>query len=679
MAGNAVIGALRVVLGIDTASLDKGLKDSQSGLASFAKQVSAIAGGISLEKALEGMVAAMVGAIKHAFLAGEELNKLSQSAGVTVEEFAKLKYAAELSDVSTESLGKSMGKLSKAMVAAATEGASPAAQAFTAMGIAVKNQDGTLRSGSDVLKDIAEKFTGYKDGAEKTALAVALFGKAGAGMIPLLNQGRDGLQEAGDEAEKFGLVLDKKTTMAAEAFNDNLKRMDAIKNGLYMTIAARLLPTFEMLSEQMLDLKKNSDFTNAAADAVTATLRFLTGEVLSAVAAFRGLKNELTALWNVLTVPVKDIIPAWRAFIAAGDETSKSLAAVGSTMDRVFSKKPEDNATTWTMQAFAVKALNREVTEYGKAWSQTAAPIISAADATKNALQMFLDSQAKRIASHEAEAATIGKSVGEQAKLRLEYEAQAIALAKGIALGPAQLALISAAGDAAAAAAMKVEAANITMQAMNPAQKFAQDMAQLQTVYQNTNMTMETFAARQQQIAEAAGATWGQASASIAGSFATISSSFSKESSAMATAAKVFGVIQGTISMFTGAAKALELPFPANIAAVAAVLAKGASLVASIKSQSVPTGMMTGGAMTVKGGGGPDSVPVSLMASPGEQIDIWRPDQGGGADPRRGGAGGGNTFNIGVPIATTRQAIENLFDLINDAIGDGHRFKVVPA
>jgi hypothetical protein len=85
----------------------------------------------------------------------------------------------------------------------------------------------------------------------------------------------------------------------------------------------------------------------------------------------------------------------------------------------------------------------------------------------------------------------------------------------------------------------------------------------------------------------------------------------------------------------------------------------------------MPTGMMTGGSMMVTGRR-PDSVPVSIMASPGEQIDVWRPDQGGG-DPRRGGGSGGRQH--GDPIVTTRRPSRTCSALINDAIGDGHRFK----
>lgn len=672
MATASVIGALKVVLGGDTSGLDKSLKDSQSSLSSFGTKVGI--GLAAMAAAATAAAAALGMQVKSAIDNADQLNKMAQSTGVSTEELSKLKYAADLSDVSTETLGKSLGKLSKAMVAAATEGASPAAQAFSAMGISVKNQDGTLRASGDVIKDLADRFAGYKDSAEKTKLAIDLFGKSGASLIPLLNQGRDGLEEAGAEAEKFGLVLDKKTTMAAEAFNDNLKRMDSIKQGLVATITAKMLPAFEMFSEQLLQVKANSDFTTMAADGITYAIKFVVQEVMLATVSFRGLANELNALWAVLKAPDwPSLKAAWADYIVVSDQTRQSIDGVKATLSNLWTNNPQPD---WSGQLLEVRSMQKEVALLGAEWAKTTAPIVSSADATKNALQKFLDTQAKSTAGRTAEAESIGKTIGMQAQLKISYEADAIAKANNIVITDALRASITAAGDAAAFAAMKVAGANATVAAMNPAQQFALQMDQLRQLYDAGVISLETYGARQQQIAEAAGATWGTAGASIAGSFATISSAFGKESSAMATAAKVFGVIQGTISMFTGATKALELPFPANIAAVAAVLAKGASLVASIKGQSVPTGMMTGGAMTVKGSGGPDSVPVSLMASPGEQIDVWRPDQGGGADPRRG-AGRATTVNLAMPIAASRDAFRSLIEGLNDAMADGYRLNVV--
>jgi len=676
MAGDAVVGALRVVLGADTADLDKGLKSSQNKLAAFGDVAKA---SMAVVAAAVGAAAVAVGmSIKTAIDNADKVNKLSQSTGTTTEEFTKLSYAATLADVSQESLAKSLGKLSKAMVSAGTDAAGTAGQAFTAMGISVKNTDGTLKSSSEVLGEVAGKFEGYRDGAAKTDLAIKLFGKSGAELIPLLNQGKQGLQDAGDEAEKYGLVLDKKTTVAAEAFNDNLKRMDMIKQGLVTTIAAKLLPAFEQLSETMLEAKSNSTLMAGVADGLASVMKGLVTVVLAGATTVQRLGAELGAFWELVKSFVSGpdaFAKAFEKFNAVEKETDAALAALSVTISNLWKDTPEFN---WESQLMGIRAMNKEVMAIAGEWVKVEAPAAAAAAAQKNALQTFLDSQAKRTAGQAAEAATIGKSVGEQAKLRLEYEARAIALAKNIPLDAAALLQIQQSGDAAAAAAMKVAGANATIQAMNPAQQFAANMTSLQQLYGAGVISLETFGARQQQIAEQAGATWGQASASIAGSFATISGAFSKESSAMATAAKVFGVIQGTISMFTGAAKALELPFPANIAAVAAVLAKGASLVASIKSQSIPTGYMTGGSFTVGGSGGPDSTPVSFMASPGEQVDVWRPDQGGGSDPR-GGRSGGNVVNLSMPIATTRDALRELIEGLNGMFSDGYVLKVQPA
>lgn len=674
MAASSILGALKIILGADVSGLQKGLGAAASGVSAFGKTIAGAVG--YLTPSINNVVNALGGQIKAAIDTADKTNKLAQSAGLTTEEFSKLKYASELSDVSTESLGKSMSKLSKNMASAATDGAGAAGQAFSALGINVKNADGTLKDSSAVLGEIADKFAGYQDGAAKTAIAIALFGKSGAEMIPLLNQGKEGLQDAGEEAERFGLVLDKRTTSAAEAFNDNLKRMDKIKEGLVMTVTAKLLPAFEHFSEILLEARQNSTFMSSAAEGLTNILKGIASATIQVTAVFEGLFREVgsfVAAFKAAGGGLAGLQAGWTAMNEEGKKSEQILADVQKAVANIWAG-PDQATMDWTSQLIDIKSMQKEVQGVAAEWGKVPAPIIAAEGATKNALQSFLDSQAKRTASQQAEAATIGKSVGEQAKLRLEYEAQAVALAKNITLGPVQLQQIAAAGDAAALAAMKVAGAQATLQAMNPAQQFQLQMTQLQQLYDAGVISLETFGARQQQIAEQAGATWGIASASIAGSFATIANSFGKESSAMASAAKVFGIIQGTISMYTGAAKALELPFPANIAAMAAVLAKGASLVASIKSQSIPTGYMTGGSFMVGGSGGPDSQLVNLALSPGEQVDVWRPDEGAGADPRGGGSRSGGKTIVLNGFVWGRDQMRDMFEFLNEGLRDGHKF-----
>ena len=67
-------------------------------------------------------------------------------------------------------------------------------QTFKDLGIQIKDSAGNLRQPNAIFEDVAEIFHNTEDGAAKTALAVELFGKSGAALIPMLNDGKSGLQ-----------------------------------------------------------------------------------------------------------------------------------------------------------------------------------------------------------------------------------------------------------------------------------------------------------------------------------------------------------------------------------------------------------------------------------------------------------------------------------------------------
>jgi len=199
-----------------------------------------------------GIVAGLAGVAglgalaKSSIDAADNLSKLSQKVGVNIEQLSAMNYAAGLADVSTEALAKGMAKLNKAMYDA-NNGGKTQVETFKALGVSATDADGNLRKTDDVMMDIAERFAGMDDGARKTALAMEMFGKSGADMIPLLNAGKAGLKEAADEAKRFGLVLTEDAGKQAEEFNDNLTRLKAQASGLATTIANDLLPPINRL------------------------------------------------------------------------------------------------------------------------------------------------------------------------------------------------------------------------------------------------------------------------------------------------------------------------------------------------------------------------------------------------------------------------------------------------
>jgi hypothetical protein len=251
----AQLGSLVVSLAMDTAKfagdVGKAARDMQKLTVAAGKIGAAI--GAALATA-GGVFAAMS---KSAIDAADTTSKLAQSVGIATEELSALGYAAEMAGVSQQELGANLGRLAKRASEAAF-GGREAQSVFAAMGVDVRNAEGGLKTTSQLLEEIADKFAGYKDGAEKTALAQEIFGKSGAALIPLLNGGRAGIAEMTAEAQKMGIVLTTKTGKAAEQFNDNLSRLTKVKNGLVLQITQALLPSLVSISNQFVGSAKNS-------------------------------------------------------------------------------------------------------------------------------------------------------------------------------------------------------------------------------------------------------------------------------------------------------------------------------------------------------------------------------------------------------------------------------------
>jgi len=238
----SVVGTLAVKITGDNSGLDKSLKKSNADISAFAKK-SALA--------LVAAAGTFATFTKKTIDSFDRLAKLSVQAGVTTESLSALGYAAELSGVNTNTLATNLGRLSKGMLDAAN-GTGEAKKAFDTLGI----DGGTLKDADEALMQIADKFQQLPDGAQKTALAIQLFGRSGMQMIPFLNQGRDGLEQIRQEAERFGIVVSTDASKAAEQFNDNLSRIGAVSKGFFYSVANLILPPINSYIDAVFEAER---------------------------------------------------------------------------------------------------------------------------------------------------------------------------------------------------------------------------------------------------------------------------------------------------------------------------------------------------------------------------------------------------------------------------------------
>ena len=238
----ANIARLGVALGLNTAEFQTGLKGAMTSLEQVKKAA------VVVGTAIVAAGTAFTYMTKQSINNMDELAKQAQMAGVTTESLSALAYAADLAGVSQESLVTSMARLSKGMSDAAM-GTGEALKGFNALNIDYKN----LESTDDALLQISERFAGLADGTNKTAIAISLFGRSGAQLIPFLNGGREGFEQLRAEAEKLGLVLAGDTTKSAEQFNDSLTQLGSIFTGLINQTTAATLPILNSITQALFN------------------------------------------------------------------------------------------------------------------------------------------------------------------------------------------------------------------------------------------------------------------------------------------------------------------------------------------------------------------------------------------------------------------------------------------
>jgi hypothetical protein len=276
MATGSLIGSLRVALGLDTASFVSGARKAEGTLAGLGSSIKGFAAGALGALSMGGLAAVVQSSVNRM----DDLGKAAQKIGIPVEQLSSLEYAAKLADLSVEGLQTSIKKLSTGVAELAGGGKSDAGEALRAMGVAALDANGKIRPTSDILADVADKFSSYRDGAEKSALAVALFGRSGLDMIPMLNGGSAALRQATEEAKLFGIVVSKEAAASAEEFNDNLTRIWEVGKGFVQMIATAVVPALNNLAVEFLN---TSDKAGAFTEVGKQVKDFLTNLSMGAV------------------------------------------------------------------------------------------------------------------------------------------------------------------------------------------------------------------------------------------------------------------------------------------------------------------------------------------------------------------------------------------------------------
>jgi hypothetical protein len=202
-------------------------------------------------KSAIGLAAGAVGLgylVKKSMDATDSMAKVSRSIGISVTELQRLRHAASIGGLEAKSLDKAMQKLA-INISDVASGTGIAKEAFDRYGISSTNIDGSTRSVTDVLGQVATALETMTNETDRASFVYDLFGARGAKVINMLKDGKDAMEAMKKEADELGLVMSLELLEGVENANDSIARLSDYLGNVFHRVVASIAPIIESASE----------------------------------------------------------------------------------------------------------------------------------------------------------------------------------------------------------------------------------------------------------------------------------------------------------------------------------------------------------------------------------------------------------------------------------------------
>lgn len=383
------LGSIRLDLVAITGKFEAGLAKSADALGKFGAVASKIGtfatkalggtasaiGGIaskilSVQSLITGAVAAvgvtrLAGAFNEAAEEVDNLGKKAQVLGVSIEDLSALRFAAGESGVDFETLSKMIGKSAKNLAEFAATGQGAGADAFRRLGIQAQNADGTLRSMTDVLPEIAVAFEGIGDAGERLRLSEAIFGRAGGEQFVQFLEDSGGfmanLADQAARAKRLGVIFTDSQFERLKAYNDAIGRIKESWLGIRVAIMEELAPALAHLANRTAEAigrlaRFGGNLASVIRAAVEKTDIFRTAGEPDLNIAFEAVKRFVSRFFSMLFAEVSTRV---RYFFARVWETIRlSMIALFSSAGEMLADGIE---TTGDLIGSAISSIAKAI------------------------------------------------------------------------------------------------------------------------------------------------------------------------------------------------------------------------------------------------------------------------------------------------------------------------------
>lgn len=299
------IAKLAIGISANTQGLTQGLSQAQGAVSGFGGSISSMAkqfagsmaGQVAIGQLLADTIKGitnqvialgkqgfqfMVQQVKEAFTEIDEMAKLSDRLGVSMESLAGLQLGAELSGVTglDTAMEKFADTLSDAKMGAG-EGAKSLRQlGLNAQALINMEPDQAIGKVADAMQGLAK--------ADQVRVARDLFGRGGSEMVNLLQQGSAGIESMKARAEELGLAVSRVDAAKVEMANDAITEFWASIKGVARSLAVELAPFVTAIAEQLTGAIASLD-EKSLAQGLISTIETVSIGIASAIDLIEGL------------------------------------------------------------------------------------------------------------------------------------------------------------------------------------------------------------------------------------------------------------------------------------------------------------------------------------------------------------------------------------------------------
>ncbi|TKT58356.1 hypothetical protein [Rhizobium sp. LC145] len=365
---SAVIGALRVNLGIDTAQFTESLKGVRASMANVGKQMQAWGGKLStyisapLTIAGGAVAAAAVSMAKDI----DELRKAAQISNTGFEDFQRLAYAAKSVGIEGDKLADIFKDVNDRIGDFNQTGGGPMADFFEKIApkVGITAEAFKNLSGPQSLQLYYDSLV--KAGASQQEMTFYLEAMASdaTALIPLLKAGGEGFRELGEGAA----VISEGQAAGLKAYNDAMRALSEAVKGLTIALASSGIVEY---ITQMVQWLTSLVQTLSATNPEILKWGVIIGGIAAAIGPVVAALGLFLAAVSAISLPVLGVVAAIAALTAG-------LIAFWPEISRAYEATVQFAGGVWEQLKRGVENAGQAFTAFKNQVVQVAADIVNA-------------------------------------------------------------------------------------------------------------------------------------------------------------------------------------------------------------------------------------------------------------------------------------------------------------